>query len=165
MARSYAARNIMSRSFVSRVARRVTRDEDARMKLGFAIKTLREEANLTLDDLADMTGTTKPNLSRIEGGQWPRPELLEAIADALNIKTYQLFARADGITLPTSDETGSEKLILQAYRAMEPDARYHLEAIAKALAPPDLAITHADGSKTIIEVKTTSDSQNKGKPG
>lgn len=103
------------------------------MKLGAALKALREDRKLTLDELADMAGTTKPNLSRIEGGQWPRPELLEAIADALKIKVYQLFARAEGVTLPTSDETQSEQQVLSAYRAMEPEARYHLEAVAEAL--------------------------------
>lgn len=103
------------------------------MKLGAAIKALRDDRKLTLDELADMTGSTKPNLSRIEGGQWPRPELLEALADALNVKVYQLFARAEGITLPLSDETQSEQKVLSSYRAMEPEARYHFEAVAEAL--------------------------------
>lgn len=107
------------------------------MKLGAAIKAIREDKDLTLDDLADMTGSTKANLSRIEAGQWPRPELLEALAAALNVKIYQLFARAEGVTLPTSDETPAESKVLGAYRLMEPETRYHLEAVAAGLLAAD----------------------------
>lgn len=104
------------------------------MKLGAAIKAIREDRGFTLDELADLTGTTKPNLSRIEAGQWPRPELLEAIAKELDVYIYQLFARAEGITLPTSDATGGETKVIGAYRVMAPQAKYHLEAVAQALA-------------------------------
>lgn len=107
------------------------------MKLGAALKAIRKDRGLNLDDLADKAGTTTANLSRIESGQWPRPELLEALANALGINIYQLFARAEGITLPTADETRSEKKVLSAYRAMEPESRYHLEAIADALVTKD----------------------------
>ena len=110
------------------------------MKLGAAIKAIREDKRLTLDDLADMTGSTKANLSRIEAGQWPRPELLEALAAALKVKIYQLFARAEGVTLPTSDETSSESKVLAAYRLMEPETRYHLEAVAHGLLAADVEV-------------------------
>lgn len=116
------------------------------MKLGCAIKAIRKDRGLLLDELADMTGTTSANLSRIEAGQWPRPELLEALADALNVKIYQLFARAEGVTLPTSDETSSERKVLTAYRLMEPEARYHLEAVADALVT-------VNGRTVVVQVK------------
>ncbi len=106
------------------------------MKLGAALKALREDRKLTLDELADMAGTTKANLSRIEGGQWPRPELLEALAAALRVQIYQIFARAEGAVVSTADVTNGESKVLGAYRAMEPEARYHLEAVAEALSKP-----------------------------
>lgn len=80
-----------------------------------------------------MAGTTTANLSRIEGGQWPRPELLEALASALQVHIYQIFARAEGVVVPTGDVTHGEDKVLGAYRAMEPEAKYHLEAVANAL--------------------------------
>lgn len=61
-------------------------------------------------------------------------ELLEALAKALQVHVYQIFARAEGVVVPTGDVTSGEDKVLGAYRAMEPEARYHLEAVAAALA-------------------------------
>ena len=124
----------MSRNFVIRVAPDVSTPEDARMKLGSALKAIRKDRGLNLDELADLAGTTSANLSRIEGGQWPRPELLDALAKALGVYIYQIFARAEGVVLPNSDELAGERTVITAYRTMEPEARYHLAAVAEALA-------------------------------
>lgn len=104
------------------------------MKLGSAIKSIRKDRGFTLDELADEAGTTPANLSRIEGGQWPRPELLEALAKVLDVYIYQIFARAEGVVLPNSDELKGERNVITHYRTMEPESRYHLEAVAEALA-------------------------------
>lgn len=75
------------------------------MKIGYVIETIRNDRGMSLDDLADKADTTKSSLSRIERNkQWPRPETLEAIAKALGVKVYQIFAAAEGVELPTAPE-------------------------------------------------------------
>jgi len=68
--------------------------------------------------------------------QWPRPETLDALTAALNIKVYQLFALAGAETLPTAPPVWAkeEEDLVQAYRAMQPDARKQYRALALILA-------------------------------
>jgi transcriptional regulator with XRE-family HTH domain len=106
------------------------------MKIGPVITKLRSERGLSLEDLADKCGITKSNLSRIETkDQWPRPELLDAIADVLGVKVYQLFAMAEAIQLPVDplQLNREENQVLQAFQAMEPDARAAYLEMAKVL--------------------------------
>lgn len=106
------------------------------MKIGPAIRKLREERKLTLDELAFDANTTKSSLSRIENGtQTPSLGLLCAISSELGVKVYQVMALAEEIELPVATTTFAENELLTHYRAMEPESRYHIEAIATALAP------------------------------
>lgn len=107
------------------------------MKIGETIAQLRSRRGWSLDDLADRTGITKSSLSRMENdSQWPRPDTLEALTAALEIKTYQLFALADAESLPTAPPLWAreEEDIVHAYRAMEPDARKQYRELARILA-------------------------------
>ena len=63
-------------------------------------------------------------------------DLLEALTAALGIKIYQLFALADAEPLPTTPAAWAreEEDIVQAYRAMEPDARRQYRELARILA-------------------------------
>jgi len=131
-------RNKLSRkSCAPRVARYATLDKNAPMKIGGVIEACRNDLGWSQDELADKTGTTKSNLSRIEKDkQWPRPELLEAIAAALGLKVYQIFAAAEGIELPIAPQKlpRGEDEMLNAYRGMDNNARLHFKAIALMLA-------------------------------
>lgn len=70
-------------------------DNDA-MQIGKVIRTLRQEQGLTLEELALRIGSDAGNLSRVERGkQRYTPELLQAIADALNTPVSHLFIRAE----------------------------------------------------------------------
>lgn len=94
------------------------------MKIGSVIAQLRSERGWSQDELADKTGTTKSNLSRIENNdQWPRPELLDTISQALGVKVYQLFAIAESVKLPVDPVqlNREENQLISAYKAMEPD--------------------------------------------
>ncbi|UBM58215.1 helix-turn-helix transcriptional regulator [Marinilongibacter aquaticus] len=62
-------------------------DEKHRLRIGRKIRELREAANLTQDQLAEMTGLKKPNLSRIENGKYNTGlDILSRIAEALGKK-------------------------------------------------------------------------------
>lgn len=107
------------------------------MKIGSIIERLRVERGWSQDDLADRVGITKSSLSRIEHDtQWPRPETLASLAAALDVKIYQLFALADSEPLPTAPPSWvrDEQAIVQAYRAMEPEARKQYRELARILA-------------------------------
>lgn len=107
------------------------------MKIGDTIEQLRLQRGWSLDDLAARIGITKSSLSRMENNsQWPRPETLEALTSALEIKVYQLFALADAEPLPTAPPSWvhDEQEIVTAYRAMEPDARKQYRELARILA-------------------------------
>ncbi len=107
------------------------------MKIGAIIEHLRIERGWSQDFLADRAGITKSSLSRMEhDGQWPRPDTLAALAAALNVKVYQLFALADAEPLPTAPPSWvrEEHDLVHAYRAMEPDARKQYRELARILA-------------------------------
>lgn len=107
------------------------------MKIGATIEQLRIARGWSQDELAERVGITKSSLSRMEhDNQWPRPETLEAVANALDIKIYQLFALADAELLPTAPSSWvrDEQEIVHAYRAMEPDARKQYRELARILA-------------------------------
>ncbi|MCB5187392.1 helix-turn-helix domain-containing protein [Methylobacillus caricis] len=124
-----------------RVASYATTTENAGMKIGSVIEKLRIEREWSQDELADKAGTTKSNLSRIENNsQWPRPELLEKIAAALDMKVYQIFALAESVSLPTAPSPYSkdEETLVKAYKAMEPDAQAHYLGLAHMIAKSKL---------------------------
>lgn len=109
------------------------------MKIGSVIAQLRSERGWSQDELADKTGTTKSNLSRIEhNDQWPRPELLDTISQALGVKVYQLFAIAESVKLPVDPVqlNKDENQLLSAYKAMEPDQQAAYLEMAKVFTQP-----------------------------
>ena len=60
--------------------------------LGRKIQTLRKERKMTQECLAELVGIDPKNISRIENGNnYPSPENLSAIAQALNVEIYELF--------------------------------------------------------------------------
>lgn len=55
-----------------------------RQRIGARIRQLREEAGLSQQDLADITGLQRPNISRIESGRYNTgQDILSKIALAL----------------------------------------------------------------------------------
>lgn len=60
--------------------------------LGARIKELRKRADLSQDQLAEKVGIDGKYLSRIEvGKRYPSLELLDGIADSLNVEMKELF--------------------------------------------------------------------------
>lgn len=107
------------------------------MKIGKAIAQIRNEHGFTLDDLADLCEISKASLSRIEAEkQWPSRETLDRIARELDVYAYQLFAIAEGVTVPIPHETKKDLRIREALATMEPECRYLVESLAEKLAQP-----------------------------
>lgn len=107
------------------------------MNIGSIIEKIRNDHGWSQDELADRCGTTKSNLSRIEKNkQWPREDLLEKIASALDVRVYQLFAMAEGASLPTQapEYNRDERELIKAWRSMDSDAQSNYIGLAKSLA-------------------------------
>lgn len=55
-----------------------------RIRIGSRIRDLREEAGMTQDELAEITGLKRPNISRIESGRYNTgQDILSKISMAL----------------------------------------------------------------------------------
>jgi transcriptional regulator with XRE-family HTH domain len=73
--------------------------------LGAFIRTQRQQAQMSLRDLAEKTNVSNPYLSQIERGlHEPSMRVLKAISDALNVSIETLLARA-GLTSDRADAT------------------------------------------------------------
>lgn len=66
--------------------------KDIKKLLGKRIKELRKEKALSQEGLAEIIGIEPNNLSRIENGKnYPTPENLSKIADALGVDIHKLY--------------------------------------------------------------------------
>jgi transcriptional regulator with XRE-family HTH domain len=73
--------------------------------LGAFIRAQRQQAQMSLRDLADLTNVSNPYLSQIERGlHEPSMRVLKSISDALNVSIDTLLARAGVIADPLSAE-------------------------------------------------------------
>lgn len=60
--------------------------------LGKRIKEIRKRKGFTQEKLAELAGIETPSLSNIENGKnYPNHETLGKLANALNVKPYELF--------------------------------------------------------------------------
>ena len=61
-------------------------------ELGNKIQALRKEKKITQEHFAEIVGIEPKSVSRIENGyNYPTPETLCAIANALGVEVYELF--------------------------------------------------------------------------
>ncbi len=61
-------------------------------QLGKRIKELRQRQKFTQEKLAELAGIEIPSLSNIENGKnYPNNETLEKLANALNVKPFELY--------------------------------------------------------------------------
>ena len=91
-------------------------------QLGAYIREQRENAQYSLRQLAQAAGVSNPYLSQIERGIYkPSAEVLKAIADALQIRSETLFARAGFI------DEAAERGPSDVERAVRSDPRLSTE--------------------------------------
>ena len=73
--------------------------------LGAFIRAQRQQAQMSLRDLADLTNVSNPYLSQIERGlHEPSMRVLKSISDALNVSIDTLLARAGVIADPEAHD-------------------------------------------------------------
>lgn len=81
-----------------RFAASASAQDNFRMNIGDAIRTLRQDKGATLEAIALEAGTNAGNLSRIERGkQRPTLELVEHIAHALGTSVAEIYTNAEAI--------------------------------------------------------------------
>jgi transcriptional regulator with XRE-family HTH domain len=82
-----------------------TGERSIRVILARNIKENRRKNGFSQEKLAEKAGISTPFVAMIEvSRKFPTPEVLDRIAEALNIKTWQLFA------VPPSPEEAMERL-------------------------------------------------------
>ena len=112
-------------------------------QIGAVIRRLREQRKWSLGDLAGRMefrrGADTSGLQRLERGTKRAPlDLYAAVAAALDIPLSELVAAAERESgLAPCVLMPDEKTLVEAYRIMEPESRYHLSAVAKALSKED----------------------------
>jgi transcriptional regulator with XRE-family HTH domain len=75
--------------------------------LGEFIRAQRQQAQMSLRDLADRTNVSNPYLSQIERGlHEPSMRVLKSISDALNVSLETLLARAGMASAEDGDAAG-----------------------------------------------------------
>jgi transcriptional regulator with XRE-family HTH domain len=99
-------------------------------KFGARIKELRTKKQLTLDQLAQETGSAKSYIWELENKNPPRPsaEKLSAIAKALDVTVDYLFGR-DEQTLGKAEDLA----FFREYSELPPETREQLRQMAKIL--------------------------------
>jgi len=99
----------------------VTRDAGARSQLeslGEFIRAQRQQAELTLRELAARTNVSNPYLSQIERGlHEPSVRVLKAIAGALNLSAETLLVQAGLLEGAEPDEDAEAPTVEAAVRA------------------------------------------------
>lgn len=100
------------------------------IKFGHRIKELRQAKGLTLDQLAEMTGSSKSYIWELENKNPPRPsaEKLSAIATVLGVTVDYLFGRIDQ-TLSEAED----KAFFREYSQLPDETRMAIRQLAKSL--------------------------------
>ncbi len=99
--------------------------------LGEKIQKLRKKKGLTLDKLAEMTGSSKSYIWELENKNPPRPsaEKIAKIAEKLDTNIDYLLD-VDG---EVSEEDASDKAFYRKYRKMDVDTKKQVQEMIKIL--------------------------------
>ena len=97
--------------------------------LGEKIRNLRKELGLTLDQLADDTGSSKSYIWELENKNPPRPsaEKLIKIADRLQTTIEFLLDDGDAVT----KEDAADASFYREYKKMTPETKEEFRAMVK----------------------------------
>jgi len=96
---------------------------------GEKIRDLRKKAKLTLDQLAEMTGSSKSYIWELENKNPPRPS-----ADKIDRIAKSLGVTADYLMDQTADlVTAEDEAFFRKYRELSPEAKEKLRKITDVL--------------------------------
>lgn len=108
-------------------------------QMGAVIRRLREQRGWSLGDMAERMnyrrGADASGLQRLERGTKRAPlDLYSAVALSLELPLSELIAAAERESgLSPEVLLPEERRLIDAFRIMEPESRYHLTAVAAAL--------------------------------
>ena len=118
------------------------------MPFSINLKKLREQANLTQEELASKTGLSKSTISMYERGErFPSEQILELLADLFNVDMNMLLGKQSKSTYYLDPETA--RLAQEA--ANDPDMRLLLDA-KRDLSPEDMKVI-IDMAKRLLDRK------------
>lgn len=111
--------------------------EDNKNIFGIRMKKIRQEKGISLGELAELVGTTKSNLSKLELGKskLPYTDLGWAIAKTLNVTLDYLLGITDNVksVVPKSLLCKDNLEIAQIYSSLDPSYKRELLHYAKYL--------------------------------
>ncbi|RKT37979.1 helix-turn-helix domain-containing protein [Thiocapsa rosea] len=95
--------------------------------LGDKIRSLRKEKRLTLDQLAELTGSSKSYIWELENKTPPRPsaEKLSRIAEKLGVTIEYLLDKEATV----SEENAEDAAFYRKYRRMDPATKAKLRSL------------------------------------
>ena len=121
----------------ARSQRRPTNESEPQASVfGATLSRSRKNARLTLQELADIVGTTKSYLWELENKPTIRPsaELAYRLAKSLGTTIGILLGEDDPDTVSVADLPKSERAFLRDYLAAAPQTRRHIRQILMVLA-------------------------------
>lgn len=94
---------------------------------GDKIKDLRKKAGLTLDQLGEMTGSSKSYVWELENKNPPRPsaEKIDRIAKALGVTADYLMDEKADLT------TAEDEAFFRKYKGLEPEVKEQIRRITE----------------------------------
>lgn|GEM_PF-1171751 len=95
--------------------KRTNSKRDLNLRLGIAVRRLRQQAALSQTELARTAGITQPALSMIEGGKRTNLNTLEQVARALDRKLCEMIWLAE--------RPGDKKTVIREAREFFRDAQ------------------------------------------
>jgi transcriptional regulator with XRE-family HTH domain len=128
--------------------------EARREALGAFIRERRQQANLSLRQLAELTSLSNPYLSQIERGlHQPSVRVLKAISDALNLSAETLLAQAgliDAIAAGAGAENAAPgqapvpdtELAIRADKRLSEDQKSALIVVYRSMLSQPVPATH-----------------------
>lgn len=104
-----------------------------KVQIGERIKAIREDCNLTQDELGALCGTTKQTIFKYESGIVTNIPLsrLEQIAQALNTTPAYLMGWESEKTTPAPEITPEEMELLELFRNAPPEKQAAIRALLK----------------------------------
>ena len=99
-------------------------------QLGNKIQALRKRKKLTQEKFAELIGIDAKNVSKIENGNnYPTPETLTAIANALEVDIYELFVFQNNLPYEKMrqeiiNNLVNEKVVLYLYQVLKGAANF-----------------------------------------
>jgi len=121
--------------FVNGPAQTFAIGNNSPMDIGRALGQICRERNIRAADLARGVGVSPGTISKYMSGKLlPGLDVLEGLAAVIGCHAYEIVARAEGVTVVPTHHSPDDAKWLELRHAMEPEARYHVEAIATTLA-------------------------------